>query len=279
VVLEKADRLGGTWRDNTYPGACCDVPSRLYSYSFALNPDWSRAFSPHDEIRAYMDRVADKFGVTGKFRFNAEVEKAVWDEAAARWVVTIKGGETLSAPVLVSGLGQLNKPGYAGIPGVDKFKGDNWHSARWRHDVDLTGKTVGCIGAGGKSLTEAWKDGAEAYLGVTVAGFPNLFMLYGPNTNLGHNSIIVMIEAQVGYMVEAMKALKRRGAKSLSVTPEAFKRFNVELQDDLGKTAWAGSCSSWYKTASGKITNNWSGDTATYIKLMKQPVLADYAVA
>jgi cation diffusion facilitator CzcD-associated flavoprotein CzcO len=137
---------------------------------------------------------------------------------------------------------------------------------------------VEIVGAGGKSLTEAWKDGAEAYLGVTVAGFPNLFMLYGPNTNLGHNSIIVMIEAQVGYMVEAMNELKRRGAKSLSVTPEAFKRFNVELQSDLGQTAWAGSCSSWYKTASGKITNNWSGNTATYIRLMKQPVLADYAV-
>ena len=452
VVLEKGDRIGGTWRENTYPGACCDVPSRLYSYSFALNPDWSRAFSPHGEIRAYMDRVADQFGVAGRFRFNSEVEKAVWDDAAGRWVVTIKGGETLSAPVLVSGLGQLNKPGYAGIPGVDRFKGDSWHSARWRHDVDLTGKTVGCIGAGasaiqyipelartagkvvifqrtpnyivprldkafsafekwlfrtfpvidrlnrwfiwqmmdlrfatfktgtksadsfkalalkyldgvvtdpilkakltpdypigckrilvsddyyqalmqpnvelvtqavqtvtakgvktvdgaehacdvlvygtgfvttdfiqpveivgagGQTLTQAWQDGAEAYLGVTVAGFPNLFMLYGPNTNLGHNSIIVMIEAQVGYLVAAMKALKRRDAKTLAVTPEAFKRFNVELQADLDKTAWAGSCSSWYKTASGKITNNWSNDTASYIRLMKQPVLADFEI-
>lgn len=453
VVLEKADRIGGTWRENTYPGACCDVPSRLYSYSFALNPGWSRAYSPHGEIRAYMERVAAQFGVTDRFRFNAEVEKAVWDEAAGRWTVTLKGGETLSAPVLVSGLGQLNKPGYAGIPGVETFKGDNWHSARWRHDVDLSGKTVGCVGAGasaiqyipelartagkvvvfqrtpnyivprldrafstfekwlfgafplidrlnrwfiwqmmdlrfaafktgtkssesfrklalkyldavvtdpelkakltpdypigckrilvsddyyqalmqpnvelvtqavstvtaeavktadgvehacdvlvygtgfittdfiqpveivgagGRTLTAAWKDGAEAYLGVTVAGFPNLFMLYGPNTNLGHNSIIVMIEAQVGYLVEAMKELKRRGATSLTVTDEAFSRFNVELQADLDKTAWVGSCSSWYKTASGKITNNWSNDTATYIKLMKRPVLADYAVA
>lgn len=453
VVLEKGDRIGGTWRENTYPGACCDVPSRLYSYSFALNPDWSRAYSPHGEIRAYMDRVADQFGVTGKFRFNSEVERAVWDAAAGRWVVTIKGGETLSAPVLVSGLGQLNKPGYAGIAGVDKFKGDSWHSARWRHDVDLSGKTVGCIGAGasaiqyipeiaktagkvvifqrtpnyivprldrtfsdfekwlfrtfpvidrlnrlfiwqmmdlrfaafktgtksadsfkalalkyldqvvtdpelkakltpdypigckrilvsddyyqalmrpnvelvtqavstvtakgvktadgvehgcdvlvygtgfittdfiqpveivgagGKTLTEAWTDGAEAYLGVTVAGFPNLFMLYGPNTNLGHNSIIVMIEAQVGYVVDAMRELKRRKAKALTVTPAAFKQFNVELQADLDKTAWAGSCSSWYKTASGKITNNWSGDTATYVKRMKQPVMADYEIA
>lgn len=453
VVLEKGDRIGGTWRENTYPGACCDVPSRLYSFSFALNPDWSRAFSPHGEIRAYMERVAARFGVADRFRFNAEVEKAAWDETAGRWTVTLKGGETLSAPVLVSGLGQLNKPGYAGIPGVEMFKGDSWHSARWRHDVDLAGKTVGCIGAGasaiqyipeiartagkvvvfqrtpnyivprldrtfsgfeqwlfrafpvidrlnrwfiwrmmdlrfaafktgtrssenfrklalkyldavvtdpelkakltpdypigckrilvsddyyqalmrpnvelvtqavstvtakgvrtadgaehacdvlvygtgfittdfiqpveivgagGRTLTQAWKDGAEAYLGVTVAGFPNLFMLYGPNTNLGHNSIIVMIEAQVGYMVEALKELKRRSARSLAVTDQAYRRFNVELQAELGKTAWAGSCSSWYKTVSGKITNNWSGDTATYMKLMKQPVLADYEVA
>ncbi|MDO8297818.1 MAG: NAD(P)/FAD-dependent oxidoreductase [Caulobacter sp.] len=453
VMLEKADRIGGTWRENTYPGACCDVPSRLYSLSFALNPEWSRAFSPQAEIRDYMERVAKQFGMMGLFRFNTEVEKAVWDEAAGQWTVTVKGGETLSAPVLVSGLGQLNKPGYAGIPGRDAFKGDSWHSAGWRHDIDLTGKTVGCIGAGasaiqyipeiartagkvivfqrtpnyivprldrafsafekwlfravpaidrlnrwfiwrmmdlrfqafktgtksaenfrglalkyldavvtdpalkakltpdypigckrilvsddyyqtltrpsvelvteavaevtpagvktadgaehacdvlvygtgfvttdfvspveivgagGRSLSAAWKDGAEAYLGVTVAGFPNLFMLYGPNTNLGHNSIIVMIESQVGYLVEAMKELKRRGARSLTVTDQALKRFNAELQQDLTKTAWAGSCSSWYKTASGKITNNWSNDTATYMRLMRSPAFADYEVA
>ncbi len=452
VVLEKGDRIGGTWRENTYPGACCDVPSRLYSLSFAPNPEWSRAFSPQAEIRDYMERVARDFGVSGLFRFNAEVETAVWNDAAGLWTVTVKGGETLSAPVLVSGLGQLNKPGYAGIPGRETFKGDSWHSAGWRHDVDLTGKTVACIGAGasaiqyipeiaktagrvivfqrtpnyvvprldkpfsdfqkwlfrtlppvdqalrwfiwkmmdlrfnafkqgtraaetfrtqalayldqvvtdpvlkakltpdypigckrvlvsddyyqammrpnvelvteavaavtpkgvktangaeqacdvliygtgfvttdfiapveivgaeGKRLNEAWQDGAEAYLGVTVAGFPNLFMLYGPNTNLGHNSIIVMIEAQVGYVVEAMKTLKARDARAMTVTDAAFRRFNVELQADLGKTAWAGSCSSWYKTASGKITNNWGGDTATYRRLMKQPVMADYAI-
>lgn len=453
VVLEKADRIGGTWRENTYPGACCDVPSRLYSLSFALNPDWSRAYSPQPEIRDYMERVARQFGVMDLFRFNTEVESADWDEAAGLWRVAVKGGDTVSAPVLVSGLGQLNKPGYAGIPGRETFQGDSWHSARWRHDVDLKGKTVGCIGAGasaiqyipeiardagkvivfqrtpnyivprldkpfspfarwlfrtlpftdralrwftwkmmdlrfeafkagtkaaedfkalalkylddtvtdpalkakltpdypigckrilvsddyyqtlvkpnvevvteavrevnpagvrtgdgaehacdvlifgtgfittdfispvritgrqGLTINEAWKDGAEAYLGVTVAGFPNLFLLYGPNTNLGHNSIIVMIEAQVGYMVEALKALKARGARALSVRPQAHARFNAQLQQDLAGTAWAGSCSSWYKTDSGKITNNWSGDTATYVKLMKQPALEDYEVA
>ena len=134
-------------------------------------------------------------------------------------------------------------------------------------------------GENGRSLDDAWKDGAEAYYGVTVTGFPNLFLLYGPNTNLGHNSIILMIEAQVGYMVEAMHVLKARGAKALKLKPDAQVRFNAQLQHDLQDTAWAGSCSSWYKTASGKITNNWSGDTATYMKAMREPVLADYEVA
>lgn len=451
VVLEKADKLGGTWRDNTYPGACCDVPSRLYSYSFALNPHWTRAYSGHAEIRQYMEDVAVRFGVRDNFRFNAEVERADWTGEA--WTVTLKGGETLTAPVLVSGLGQLNRPSFAGIPSRETFKGDSWHSARWRHDIDLAGKTIGCIGAGasaiqyipelakvagkvivfqrtpnyvvprldkamsparralyatlpfidraqrwltwkmmdarfqafkqgtkaaddfrkvatdylerevadpvlrakltpdypigckrilvsddyyqalvkpnvelvtedvkeitpagvrtgdgaehacdvlvfgtgfettdflaplaihgenGLSLDEAWKDGAEAYYGVTVAGFPNLFLLYGPNTNLGHNSIILMIEAQVGYMVEALKVLRLKGAKALKVKPDAQARFNTQLQHDLQDTAWAGACSSWYKTASGKITNNWSADTATYMKVMREPVLADYEVA
>jgi len=451
VVLEKADRLGGTWRDNTYPGACCDVPSRLYSYSFALNPGWTRAYSGHAEIRQYMEDVATRFGVKDRFRFNAEVARADWDGTA--WTVTLTSGETLSAPVLVSGLGQLNRPSFANIPGRETFTGPLFHSARWRHDVDLAGKTVGCVGAGasaiqyipeiaktagkvivfqrtpnyivprldkamsplrralyrsvpgldrahrwllwklmdlrfqafqqgtksadsfrkvaldylestipdpvlrakltpdypigckrvlvsddyyqamarpnvelvtedvaavtstgvrtgdgadhpcdvlvfgtgfettdflaplqitgdnGLTLDEAWKDGAEAYYGVTVAGFPNLFLLYGPNTNLGHNSIILMIEAQVGYMVEALRALRARGATALKVKPDAQARFNTQLQQDLQSTAWAGSCSSWYKTASGKITNNWSADTATYMKVMRTPAMADYDVA
>ncbi|HEX5776817.1 MAG TPA: NAD(P)/FAD-dependent oxidoreductase [Caulobacteraceae bacterium] len=451
VVLEKADRLGGTWRDNTYPGAACDVPSRLYSYSFALNPNWSRAYSGQPEIQAYMEDCADRFGVRGAIRFNAEVERADWDDAAKLWRVTLKGGEVLEAPVLVSALGQLNRPSFADIPGRERFGGESWHSARWRHDVELKGKTVGCIGsgasaiqyipeiaktagkvvifqrtpnyiiprldkatpqwlrrlyaavplvdrafrhfiwqmmdlrfrafkrdtpsagafrklaigylereiddpelrakltpdypigckrilisddyyqtlrrenvelvteavaqitergvktadgadhacdvlvygtgfdtthflapleihgAGGRTLTEAWKDGAEAYLGVTVAGFPNLFMLYGPNTNLGHNSIIVMLEAQADYVVKCMKEMRRRRAKAFEVKPAAFTAFNAALQKDLEATAWAGECSSWYKTASGKITNNWAHDTAAYIKRTARPRFDDYA--
>lgn len=453
LVLEKGERLGGTWRDNTYPGAACDVPSRLYSYSFALNPNWSRAYSGQAEIQRYMEDCADRFGVRGALRFNTEVERADWDEAAKLWRVTVKGGEALTAPVLISALGQLNRPSFAGIPGRENFKGQSWHSARWRHDVDLTGKTVGCIGAGasaiqyipeiaktagrvlifqrspnyivprldkptpgwlqrlyaavplvdrafrhviwqmmdlrfrafkrgtkssenfrklalgyleasvpdptlrakltptypigckrilisddyyaalrgdnvavitegvtevtangvkttdgsthpcdvlvygtgfdtthflapleihgvgGRTLTDAWKDGAEAYLGVTVNGFPNLFMLYGPNTNLGHNSIIVMIEAQADYAVQCMRELRRRGAKAIDVKPAAFTAFNTALQKDLESTAWAGECSSWYKTASGKITNNWSADTAAYRRRTARPRFEDYAFA
>ncbi|HEX6865978.1 MAG TPA: NAD(P)/FAD-dependent oxidoreductase [Caulobacteraceae bacterium] len=453
AVLEKADRLGGTWRDNTYPGAACDVPSRLYSYSFALNPYWTRAYSGQQEIRQYMEDVADRFGVRGFLRFNAEVERADWDETARIWRVKLKDGEVLEAPVLVSALGQLNRPQFTGIPGRENFKGESWHSARWRHDVDLKGKTVGCIGSGasaiqyipeiakeakrvvifqrtpnyiiprldkptptwlraiyarlpfvdrifrhviwqlmdwrfkafqrgtksaenfrmlaigylekeiedpvlrakltptypigckrilisddyyqalrqpnielvteavaevtdkgvktidghefdcdvivygtgfdtthflapveihgsgGRTLSEAWKDGAEAYLGVTVAGFPNLFMLYGPNTNLGHNSIIVMLEAQADYIVKCMKELKRRNAKALEIKPAAFTAFNVQLQKDLETSAWAGECSSWYKTASGKITNNWSDDTREYRRRTAAPKFEDYAFA
>jgi len=452
LVLDKGDSIGGTWRDNTYPGAACDVPSRLYSYSFALNPDWSRAFSGQAEIQAYMQACADRFGVSPLFRFGAEVAQADWDEAAKLWRVVLANGETLSAPVLVSGLGQLNRPGFAGIPGRETFNGESWHSARWRHDVDLRGKTIGCVGAGasaiqyipqlakiaarvivfqrspnyivprndklmgpvrralyralpfldraqrwliwqlmdwrfqafkqgtraadmfrkmaldyleksvpdpdlrakltpdypvgckrvlisddyyqaivrpnvelvtqkveavtpagvrtadgaehacdllvfgtgfettdflapmtitgvgGKTLDEAWKDGAEAHLGVIVAGFPNLFLLYGPNTNLGHNSIIVMIEAQVGYMVDALLAMRSKGARSIDVRPEVQAGYNARLQEDLAATAWAGACSSWYKTASGKITNNWGGDTASYRRMLRRPDLSDYVV-
>lgn len=453
LVLEKADRLGGTWRDNTYPGAACDVPSRLYSYSFALNPNWSRAYSGQPEIRQYLEHVAERFGVRGLIRFNTEVSRADWDEATKLWRLTLANGETLAAPVLVSALGQLNRPSFAGIPGRETFKGESWHSASWNHDVDLRGKTVGCIGSGasaiqyipevakaagkvlifqrtpnyiiprldkptpdwlrriykavplvdrlfrfsiwqmmdlrfrafkrgtksaeafrklaigylereipdpelrakltptypigckrilisddyyatlrrdnvrliteavaaitpkgvktadgaehacdlliygtgfdsthflapleihgvgGRTLTEAWKDGAEAYLGVTVSGFPNLFMLYGPNTNLGHNSIIVMLEAQADYIVKCLRELRRRKAKALDVKPAAQSDFNVQLQKDLEATAWAGECSSWYKTASGKITNNWSDDTATYRKRTARPEFRDYAFA
>jgi cation diffusion facilitator CzcD-associated flavoprotein CzcO len=126
-------------------------------------------------------------------------------------------------------------------------------------------------GQGGRKLNEIWRDGAEAYLGVAVAGFPNLFLLYGPNTNLGHNSILFMIEAQVRYVVECASELARSGRRSLEVKPEAQETFNAELQAALAETVWATSCGSWYKTASGKVTNNWKGFTLEYWWRMRRP--------
>ena len=132
-------------------------------------------------------------------------------------------------------------------------------------------------GLGGRKLEEVWREGAEAYLGVAVAGFPNLFLLYGPNTNLGHNSIIFMIECQVGYVVQCIRRLFGRDLDWLDVRREAQTRYNAELQRDLAKTAWAAGCSSWYKTASGKVTNNWSGFTVDYWRRTRRPRFEDFS--
>ena len=125
-------------------------------------------------------------------------------------------------------------------------------------------------GRAGVSLNEVWKDGAEAYKGVAVPGFPNFFLLYGPNTNLGHNSIILMVERQLEYVIQAIGRIAAKEVAALDVKPEAMKAYNDKLQADLGKTVWAGDCASWYKTESGKVTNNWSGKTTEYAAIMRK---------
>jgi cation diffusion facilitator CzcD-associated flavoprotein CzcO len=438
TLFEKSDDVGGTWHDNSYPGAACDVPSHLYSFSFEPKPDWSRVFAPQAEIQAYFRHCAEKYGLLPHIRFGTEVQAASFDERAGVWRLRMAGGEEIEADVVVSGLGQLNRPRVPDIPGLASFEGTSFHSARWDHAHDLAGERVAVIGnaasaiqfvpqiatrashvdvyqrtpnwtiprhdrayserekrlfasvpglerlyrwfiyamlelrflafhegtwlgrrmeraarawlesqvrdpalrealtpdypvgckrilisddyyaallrpnvelvtspiervtprgvitrdgreraadalilatgfettsflapleiegLGGHKLQEAWRGGAEAYLGVATAGFPNLFMLYGPNTNLGHNSILFMIECQVNYIVRCLQELARRDAAWLDVRPEAQERFNRELQAALGKTAWAAGCGSWYKTDAGKITNNWSGFTLDY---------------
>ncbi len=134
------------------------------------------------------------------------------------------------------------------------------------------------LGRGGRSLREEWQDGARAYLGMTVSGFPNLFLLYGPNTNLGHNSIILMLEAQYDYVLQALRILDERGAIALDVREEALERYNRQLQDELSRTSFAGGCTSWYKTADGHITNNWSGSVEEYKAAVRDLVLDDYVV-
>jgi len=432
VILEKADRVGGTWRENTYPGAGCDIPSHLYSYSFELNPDWPEVYSAQPDILAYIEGVVERRGLARYIRFNSEVTGAAWDEATESWLVRTADGEQVRAKAFVTAWGQLNRPKLPPIEGRDDFAGPAFHSALWDDQVTLAGKRVavigngasaiqfvpevakvagkltlfqrspnwivprmnrpyteeekalfradasamtkvrqeifqmaedrllakragtlpveevpiplahlhaqvqdpelrakltpdyeiGCkrvlisndfypaltrpnvelvtepiqritpqgvvdaagglheadviiyatgfetnsfagetaiIGSGGITLAEAWKDGPEAYLGVTVAGFPNLFMLYGPNTNLGHNSIIYMIEAQVGYVLQALAQ-----DRPLSVKPDVMAAYNHRIQEELAYTPWAGSCTSWYKTADGRILNNWPGSAKAY---------------
>jgi cation diffusion facilitator CzcD-associated flavoprotein CzcO len=452
TIYEKSDGVGGTWRDNTYPGSGCDVPSHLYSYSFERRWDWSRMFAEQPEILAYFEGCADKYGLRPHLRTGTEVVAADFDEAHNLWRLRMADGETATAHILVCACGQLNRPYEPPIPGMDGFGGARFHSARWDHDQDLTGRSVAVIGngasaiqfvpriapltkrltifqrspnwiirkpdhvysrftkwlfrrvpfaealyrasiywrlevrfpafakrtllgrfvqwvatrhlraeipdpalrqaltpdypvgckrilisndfystlnlphvelvsdpihqvredrivsadgteypadtlifatgfrtteflapmeirgRGGQRLHDAWRDGAEAYLGVAAAGFPNMFMLYGPNTNLGHNSIIFMVECQVGYVLRCIEAMARGDVAALEVRHEAMERFNREIQARASETVWAADCGNWYKTESGKITNNWPDYTYRYRRRMREPDLRDFHV-
>src|ERR1700685_4447112 len=146
TIFEKADRLGGTWRENTYPGAACDVPSFSYCFSFEQKTDWSRKWAPQAEILEYMEQCATKYDLFRHIRFGTEIAGAPWDDGAAVWKIRTVKGEEVEAEVLVAGVGQLNRPNMPKLRGAENFKGVAFHSARWRHDIDLTGKTVGVVG-------------------------------------------------------------------------------------------------------------------------------------
>ncbi len=453
AILEKAEGLGGTWRDNSYPGACCDVTSLSYCFSFAQKTDWSRKWSPQPEILAYMQECAERFDLMRHIRFGSEVASAAFDEERGVWMVTTASGEQLEARYLVSGVGQLHRPFVPEIEGADSFGGIVFHSARWRHDVDLTGKRVAVIGnaasaiqfipevarsagrvlvfqrtpnwmmrrrdraytereknllarhprltkllrgitwmayemqfpvfAGrrwasawyrrmsmryleeaitdpqlraqltpdyepgakrilisddyyetlaqdhvdliterieridatgvvtadglhhdadvivygtgfrtteflvpmqiqgreGRDLNEAWSDGAEAYLGISTSGFPNFFMMYGPNTNLGHNSIIFMIECQTEYIMDCIRKAAAAKLRWIDVRPEIQRFFNNTIQKTLQGRVWAKVGNSWYKNSAGRITNNWSGTTTEYWMRTRRADLSKYEFA
>lgn len=438
TIFEKSDRLGGTWRDNTYPGAACDVPSFSYCFSFEQKTDWTRKWSPQAEIQAYMEHCARKYELLPHIRFGTEIASARFDEATGVWRLQTTTGEEVTADVLVSAVGQLNRPNVPAVPGLESFRGEQFHSARWNHQYDLTDKRVGVIGnaasaiqfipqiaprvrhlsvfqrsanwmlprrdraytaaelarfgrhpiltrlyrwwlwltyemqfpafrgnrflqsvmrkaalknieetvadprlraalvpeypmgakrilisddyyqalarpnvelvtsaidhvtadaivtrdgavhpvdalilatgfqstaflapmrvegRGGRTLDSEWAGGAHAYLGLSVAGFPNFFMMYGPNTNLGHNSIIFMIECQTGYIVQAIRTLIDRDLAWIDLRGEVMTAYNTALQRTLGSSVWATIDASWYKNERGVITNNWSGTTIEY---------------
>ncbi|MEA2362162.1 MAG: hypothetical protein QOD71_1307 [Thermoleophilaceae bacterium] len=430
VVLERADDIGGTWRDNTYPGCRCDVPSHLYSFSFAPNPNWSSTFSPQPEILEYLRDVAARFGVLPHVRFGTEMHSAEWDEAEARWRLDTSGGP-ITADVLIAAQGPLSDPLIPELPGLDSFEGASFHSAEWDHEHRFEGERVAVIGTGasaiqfvpkiqplvgrmhvfqrtppwvlphpnramrgwehklysrlpaaqlamragiywaretfvlqfrnrrmrklatrmalrqleqqvpdpglrakltpryelgckrvlptdewypalmqpnvevvtdgirevrprsivaadgterevdtivfgtgfhvtdipiaqrmrgrdGRTLAETWDGSPSAYKGAAVAGFPNLFFLVGPNTGLGHNSIVFMIESQINYVAGALRTMRRRGARIVDVRPEAQAAYNAELDEMTEGTVWvSGGCSSYYIDRNGRNSTIW----------------------
>jgi cation diffusion facilitator CzcD-associated flavoprotein CzcO len=457
VVLERGDDVGGTWRDNTYPGCACDVPSHMYSFSFAPNPDWSSAFSPQPEIQAYLQRVARDHGVLPLVHLRAELLGARWDDDEQVWeLATSRGG--ITCEVLVLGTGGLSDPSVPSLPGIERFEGTTFHSATWDHDHDLGGERVAVVGTGasavqfvphvqeraerlvlfqrtapwvmprrnrtipaaeralyravpmaqklsragiyagreswilgfekqpaimrvaeriarrhlarqvpdpvlrdrltpryrlgckrvllssdyypavsranvdvvtdrivevtargvvtrsadgersehevdtiifgtgfkvsdppvahrvvgreGRTLAEHWAErGMAALRGAAIAGYPNLFFLVGPNTGLGHNSIVYMIESQVGYVMDALAQLEAHGATSIEARPEAQDAYNERVQRALQGTVWnAGGCSSWYLDAHGRNTTLWPTFTFTYRRQVRSVDLSEYVL-
>ncbi|MDP4026027.1 NAD(P)/FAD-dependent oxidoreductase [Methylobacterium sp. NEAU 140] len=449
-VIEKGAGIGGTWRENTYPGAACDVPSHLYSLSFAPKTDWTRLYAGQPEIEAYLRETAERHGLTPLIGLETTLLGAAWDEAAGLWRAQTDRG-TIRARAIVSGTGGLHHPAYPDIPGRESFAGPSFHTAAWDHGADLDGKRVGVIGTGasavqivpelaaraghltlfqrtppwimpkndrpipaaararyrrlpvlrrlerarlfwlhelralfgftkvskltdqaeaiarrhlkkavpdpalrakltpryrlgckrvlisdayypalqrpnvtvetgtiaritragvatadgtvhaldalvyatgfdvtggfrrveivgrgGLRLTEAWADGMQAYQGITVAGFPNYFMLVGPNTGLGHNSITAMIEIQVRHVLDCLRALER-GARTIEVRPEAQARFVAGVRGRLDDSIWvAGGCRSWYLDAQGRNTTLWPDSVLAYRRSARRARLADY---
>jgi cation diffusion facilitator CzcD-associated flavoprotein CzcO len=450
VVLERGSEPGGTWRDNTYPGCACDVPTALYSYSFAPKPDWSRAFAPQEEIRRYLLDVAAEHGVADRIRCDTDVLAAEWDEGRRRWLIQTSSGD-YAARVLVSATGPWSEPVIPDLPGMDSFEGKVFHSSRWDHEHPLDGAKVAVIGSGasavqfvpeiqpevesltlfqrtahwvlpkadrplgrrthaifrrypaaqravrgglygtsemigvatrkprllapmqaagrrhlrrsvpdpelrriltpdytigckrllfsnewyqalgrpnvdvvphaveevrpngvvgadgveravdtiilgtgftitdlpiaarvrgreGRSLEDTWQGSPTGYLGSVVHGFPNFFVLLGPNIGNGHSSAFMLSETQIGYMIDALRTMSRDRLDSVEVRAETQERFNAEVQSRLAGTVWnAGGCMSYYLDANGRNSTMFPGSTFELRRRLGRFDLADYA--
>jgi cation diffusion facilitator CzcD-associated flavoprotein CzcO len=451
TIFDRGDDVGGTWRDNTYPGLACDVPSHLYSFSFEPKRDWSRRFPRQPEILEYLRAAARRHGLEEHLRLGTEVTAARFEDG--RWRVSTADGDEQQFDMLVAATGQLSRPAWPSIPGLDSFEGTAFHSAEWDHSYDLRGKRIAVVGTGasavqfvpeiahaaaqlhvfqrtppyvvekrdkeyprwerrlfrrlgvvqaldrlymwltfevfiaaftdvpllrrelsrrfrkllerqvpeprlreqltpsyeigckrvlisndwypalqrddvelvtepiaevvpsgvvtadgrmrevdaivcgtgfstvdflapmdvrgigGRDLNEAWREGPDAYLGLTIAGFPNLFVLYGPNTNLGSGSIVYMLESQIAYVLDAVERLERTGGRWLDVRPEAQRRESRGVQRRLETSVWnTGGCTSWY-VHGGRNTNNWPGYMLEYRLRTRRLRPRDYRLA
>jgi cation diffusion facilitator CzcD-associated flavoprotein CzcO len=445
TIFERASSVGGVWRDNTYPGAACDVPSAIYSYSYALKPDWSALFGTQAEIQHYLADVAVDFGIESMIRYNSEVASAEFDEGSGRWTVTTVDGTAASADILIMATGQLSRPKMPNVPGLETFRGQSFHSAEWNHEVDLTGKKVVVVGSGasaiqvvpaiadrvkdltvvqrspnwvmwksrrvpgpfqtalmrkfswlrtlhhialflayevryplvtraaepvrrlsqwyliwrlkrhvkdpaevkaaipdyrllcnrlllsndwyptigrdnvhlvgsavdrvdetgvlaadgrhidadvvvwctgfkaseflapisivgrdGTDLHQQWKYGPTAYLGMTVPNFPNMFMLFGPNTNSITNTIVFLLERQASYIRQAAEYKTRHHLAAIEVSQATHQNFQGWLDEKLNKTVFTDNCPGWYTNEQGKVTAMWPASHLTYARATRR---------
>ncbi|WP_342151131.1 NAD(P)/FAD-dependent oxidoreductase [Methylorubrum sp. SB2] len=452
VVIEKAERIGGTWRDNTYPGAASDVPAHLYSLSFAPRSDWSRLFPRQGELQAYLEALVAEHGLANRLRLATTVRGATYDEAACLWRVETDRG-VVAARVLVGAVGALHAPARPALPGLDAFAGPCFHTAEWDHGCDLRGKRVGVIGTGasavqivpeiagrtahltlfqrspawilprhdrpygagaktllkvgplrrlyraslfwrreltallgftrvsrltagaeslarahlkraitdpdlrrrltpsyrlgckrvllsddfypaltrpdvslvtqairavtphgivtadgtahpldvlilatgfapagsydrlaltgrgGRTLGQAWREGADAFQGIALAGFPNFFLLLGPNTGLGHNSVLAMVEAQVAHVLGALRWLAKNPGRAVEVRADAQSAFRDAIDARLSDSIWArGGCGSWYLDGEGRNRTLWPGTATAYRRGAGRLRRRDYAL-
>lgn len=446
TVYERAERVGGVWRENHYPGAACDVPSFLYSLSFAPKLDWSRRFAPQAEIQAYIEDTVDDCGLRDTLRLGQRLVSAQWDDSAGEWVLDFASGLRATTDLLVAATGQMSTPQVPDVPGSEQFAGVAFHSARWDHGVDLDGKDVvvvgtgasviqlvpaiadrarhvtvvqrspgyvlekgdhpyagpqgrlrsrlrrwrsywskelqtprlvrwpalvapaerrfhealgqlvpdtelrskvaptdryGCkrilvsnewyqtlarpdvtllddrlarltersvvtatgaevpadvvvygtgfrtqaflddvhvTGRGGRTLADAWADGPQAYLGMSLPGFPNFFLVYGPNTNPAWNSVLVILEWQAQYLARIVRRWSAAGPYALAATERAATQFADDMDRRSARSVWVTGCTSWFTSATGRNTQNWPRLATAYWWLTRRVRWRDYLV-
>ncbi|UGT43864.1 NAD(P)/FAD-dependent oxidoreductase [Nocardia yamanashiensis] len=451
LIFERGDRVGGTWRDNTYPGAACDIPSRLYSYSFAPNPNWSHTYSGSAEILGYIDSMVEEFGIGPSIRFGHTVTGVEFDETSGLWSIGFAAGRRkVKARSIVLASGPLSNAGFPDLPGIDSYQGHKIHSARWDHDYDFAGKKVAVVGTGasavqiipelveraasvkvfqrtpgwvlprlnrrtnpvtkqlyrqvpaaqslareawfwghesvalgvvwntpltrvverisllhlrsqvrdpwlrrqltpdfragckrllmssdyypalqrencklitwpiaelsphgirtaegiehrfdcivfatgfevskqgtpipvtgrgGRVLADEWRGGAYAFKSVTVAGYPNLFLTFGPNSGPGHNSALVYMEAQIDYLTDAIRLILDRDLRMLEPRRDRQDRYNAGIQRRLSATTWNSGCRSWYLTEDGFNATMYPGFGTQYARQLAGVDLADF---
>jgi cyclohexanone monooxygenase len=453
TIFDREDDVGGTWRINTYPGLACDVKSHLYSYSFDLNPHWSRLWSPQPEILAYFQRCADEYGLRPYLKLRTEIRSASWDEETQRWCLTTANGEQHQFNVVVSAVGLFTRPLFPELVEQEPFTGTVMHSSRWDHSVPLEGARVAVLGTGstasqlvpelakiagkvysvqrsptwilpkpdrhytrrerwvfthvpfakklyrtrlwlrsesnisviehgsektqefraialkmlektvddeelrrkltpdhpmgckrlvfssdylsaltlpnvevvdgparylrarslitddgtecevdvvvcatgyaaadylgqvdvsgehGTTLREVWRDGPHAYLGMAVPGFPNFFMLYGPNTNVGSNSVIFMLEAQARYIVRALKYMRRKQKAYVAVRPSAMAEFVAKIDRWMAGTVWTTQCSNYFRARNGRVVTQWPRSARSFWGMTRRFKPADFDFA